>query len=128
MKRYLVLTVLVCLCCFGFKQQQSCKKFRNGTFRIPNKPRDYIITRKGAVQFEQLEGDTQQDKFLVKWLSDCVYTLTPSDEYLVRNPRFNKNSTLTVTITSVTDTSYMQTTTSNFSEGKSSSEVLLIKN
>lgn len=66
MKICITVILLLNALLLGLKEQPDCKKFKNGTYRILDTPRNYIINRQGANQYERLEGDTVRWHFLVK--------------------------------------------------------------
>lgn len=110
-------------------QTMDCKKFKEGTFKTL--PQDGVpettIVRKGNLQKEKTQGKKGSSELTVKWIDDCTYTLTPTEKTLKKSPALPKNMVLTVTITEVREHSYLQTTTSNFSDFKLTFEIFKIK-
>jgi len=109
-----------------FGQSKDCSKFKNGTFKlVDSKLENYIIVRKGKHQTESYAD--KKMKFIVKWIDDCTYTLTPTKKTMRKNPNLPKDGVLTVTIIEVKEISYIQTSTSNFSTEALTKEMIKIK-
>lgn len=130
MKNYMKLTIVFLFLFFCkeniFAQSMDCSKFKDGTYKIvgdDTKP-TIIIVRKGKQQIEREENSKEYSEFKVKWVSDCVYTLTPTKATQKQMPYLPKNATITVTINEVKENSYIQTSTSNFADFKIKSEVV----
>lgn len=103
----------------------ECKKFREGTYKIIyNEEKTFHIERQGNIQSEVIVGDTDTSFYIVEWISDCTYTLTPTERTLKEHPIEGEDPLITVEITAVRDNSYMQTTTANFTDFVFSGEVI----
>lgn len=90
--------------------QDSCAKFRTGTFKVtdPKSKQVCIITRTGDTQTEKMEESDDVYDFDVKWLDDCTYVVTPTPASVAKNKELLKAGTMTVTMTKVKDSSYVQ--------------------
>lgn len=77
-------------CNLGIAQIKDCKKFKNGTFKLvdKNSGTTYIIKRKGDIQYEEIEGNSKQLSFHIKWIDDCKYTVLPTKETIDYDARF----------------------------------------
>lgn len=119
---------IITLVQYSYGQNIDCKKFINGSFKIVNaETRTSFITRYGDRQSEITEGNKDSTTFIVKWIDDCTYTLTPTKETLKLYPSLPENATLTVTIIETRNNSYVQTSTSNFYEMTVTNEVIKIR-
>ena len=108
MKNLVTGCLLLSLFALACNQPLDCKQFRNGTFNIVVK--DYVSTvvRNGDQQIELAkrninERDTiERDTFKVKWINDCQYTLTPTQDCIKRNhiPRPDAVTTVDIVNTS----------------------------
>ncbi len=108
-----------------FGQTPDCSKFKNGTFLLVGyDEKNYRIVRNGKHQTESFKDLTFE--FTVKWIDDCTYTVTPTKETIEQNPDFPKDGFITVKITEVKENSYIQSSTSNFSEEVLKSEMVKI--
>jgi hypothetical protein len=101
---------LLLLPVFGYSQNVSCSKFREGTFRLtdPTTKKVCIITRKNDIQTEKMEDAAEIYDFTIKWLDDCTYTINPTPATAARKQDILKAGTMTVKIIKVTDSSYTQ--------------------
>jgi hypothetical protein len=108
-------------------QSMDCTKFRNGTFKMVNDGTTTIIERNGNKQLEFYNGSKAPTSLIVNWVDDCTYTLKPTEETLKKLPGIPKEALLTVKIIKVSNNTYIQTSTSNFSELVLTSEVIKIK-
>lgn len=124
---FIIFFITLSTCLFG--QKMDCKKFKDGTFKTL--PKDDIpettIVRKGEIQKEKTQGKRGASEWIVNWIDDCIYTLTPTEKTLKKSPHLPKNIVLTVTITEVKEHSYMQTTSSNVFDLKMTFEIFKIK-
>lgn len=130
LKTNIQLLVLLLLSLSGFSQAKDCGKYREGKFRLtdPKTKQVSIITRKNDVQTEKMEEDEEIYDFNVKWLNDCTYTLTPTAATAARNKKVTSIGTMTVTISQVKDSSYIQTVkVANYPKFKRTDEMFLIK-
>jgi hypothetical protein len=127
-KTYALLLGLIILSLYSYGQQPDCKKFRNGIFKMADKEMPtLIIQRKGNKQIEIKEGKKDGPEYTVKWLDDCTYTLKPTKKTLkLYYPSLPNSATLTVRIIEVKANSYIQKSTSNFSDLEMTSEVVKI--
>jgi hypothetical protein len=91
--------------------QEGCAKFRTGIFKVtdPKSKQVCIITRSGDTQIEKMEESDDTYDFDVKWLDDCTYTVTPTPGSVAKNKDLSKAGTMTVTMSKVRDSSYVQT-------------------
>ena len=82
MKKLFFTVVMITLFTTFSNAQLDCRKFRNGKFKLVDKELNttYLITRKGAIQEEQIEGKEGIFTFDVVWTSDCTYVLHPTKE------------------------------------------------
>ena len=95
LKRYIPLLLLLFLGKGLDAQHLTCADFRSGSFLIKDEERETRVTRRDHMQIElSAKGPSY---FEVEWLSDCSYTLTPSDETLLET-----YGVLTVEIVSIT--------------------------
>jgi hypothetical protein len=117
------------LSCAPRPQPLNCKQFRNGKFKSEVDGRTYVVERSGSNQKEYFINtkDSLTAYLTVKWLDDCTYTLTPSEETLKKTPKIPKNAMLTVSITNTTSNSYTQTSTLNFNNSTTSSLFIKIQ-
>ena len=111
----LILPVLALLFC-SMTSPTDCSRFRNGKFRSSINGAPYFIERKGDFQREYVLGspDSAMLTFHVKWISDCTYTVDPTDETRKKIPQLPKDAILTSEIISTTDSTYTTRSTSNF--------------
>ena len=112
--------IVLAIFLLGFLQHPKsldCSAFKNGKFRSKLSGRDYVIERFGAIQKEYFvnTGDTTVEVLKVKWLDDCTYTLTPTEETRIKS-MVPKGAVVTVSIISTTANSYTQTSKANFSK------------
>lgn len=96
----------------GFSQD-SCKKFKNGTFKLtdPKSKQVCIITRNGNKQTEKMAESEEAYDFDIVWVDDCTYTVTPTAATAARNKEVLKTGTMTVKIIKAQDKSYTQSIT-----------------
>ncbi|MES2730369.1 MAG: hypothetical protein V4714_01430 [Bacteroidota bacterium] len=127
MKHLFLLIIISFATLNTFAQDLSCKKFRNGTFKLMNENRITIIKRAGSEQLEYFNGSKTPTSYSVSWLDDCTYVLRPKAEVFKKYPGMPKDAALTVKIIKTTANSYTQTTTSNFSDNVLTGEVIRIK-
>ena len=118
-----------CLSSSLIGQSLNCKKFKNGTFKIPadSVAGETTIIRKGDKQTETIDKVDGSFEFIVKWLDDCTYTLTPTEKTFRWYPTLPKNAFLTVNIIEVKENSFLQTSSSNFDKKVQTFEVFKIK-
>lgn len=128
-KLFPVIILFLGSCLSAIAQGPDCKKFKDGSFKIEAKEGvpEVIIVRKGKKQLEKVTGSTQEAEFVVTWINDCTYTLIPTEKTLAMYPSIPKNGVLTVKITEVKPKSYVQTSSSNFTEIVYTSEVIKIE-
>jgi len=97
-----------------FAQSSDCNQFKNGMFKTTYKGITDIIKRSGSDQIEYFQGSSDKpDHYIVKWLDDCTYTLTPDSSTLAENKDIPRNIVFTVRITNPIKDSYTQTMTDN---------------
>ncbi|MEN9335975.1 MAG: hypothetical protein RLZZ500_962 [Bacteroidota bacterium] len=60
--------------------QKNCNNYHNGKFKLVDASSNvtYIIERKGSLQTESIVGTTDKLDFIVNWIDDCTYSLTPT--------------------------------------------------
>lgn len=90
--------------------QTDCSKFRSGTFKFtdPDSKKVCIINRDGDTQTERVENSDEVYEFSVTWTDSCTYTISPTSSTIQKKPEVLKLGTMTVKITPVTDTTYVQ--------------------
>jgi hypothetical protein len=111
----------------AFGQTLNCSSFRDGKFKIVAPAiGTYIIERKGEIQTEASDKDPNIYSYLIKWIDDCTYTLTPTKETLKLDPTLPENVVLTVKIIETRPNSYLQTTTSNYANRELTCELIRI--
>jgi len=98
-----------------FAQSPDCKQFKNGTFETSYRSKTTIIKRSDSSQVEYVKNSRIAVSFVVKWVDDCTYTLKPNQDYFNEFVDLPRNMLLTVSMSRLTENSYMQTTTSNYS-------------
>jgi hypothetical protein len=108
MKKLYSLTLLL-LTAAGYSQA-NCAKFRNGTFKFtdPESKKICIIKRDGDTQTERVENADEVYEFSVTWTDSCSYNITPTSSTIQKKPDVLKLGTMTVKITPVTDSTYVQ--------------------
>ena len=113
----------------SFGQTPTCSKFKDGKFKIAatSYSKEMYINRKGDKQKESVEGEEGFTEYIVKWIDNCTYTLTPTAKTYLKFPKLPENAVLTVKIIEVKDHSYIQTSTANFADYAATSEVIKIK-
>lgn len=119
------LSILLTLAISACSAPQDCQKFRNGKFKMIFNGHTTIITRSGNIQIERREG--VENTLNVKWADDCTYILTPTKEMLKKSPETPKDAFVKVEITKVNKDSYVQSSTSNFSDKVLTAEIFRIK-
>jgi hypothetical protein len=128
MKRITGFIVLILLLSITVQAQSpNCKAFRNGIFTSIFEGNTDSIKREGALQLEYFNGAKDPDRFFVKWLDDCTYTLTPYPEVFEKNKNLPANVVFTVKILNTTKNSYTQTTSINVSTYTVTCEMIKIK-
>lgn len=130
MRQLLIVSFFFMIGIFSVSGQATlnCKKFRNGTFKIEASAtsKETRIVRKGDQQIETTKDVEGHSEFIVKWLNDCTYTLTPTKKTRERFPHLPADAFLTVKIIQVKENSYIQTSSSNFSDYVLTSEVFRV--
>ncbi len=110
-----------------FAQNPGCKKFKNGKFVIKNAEYgNFYIERKGNTQIEYSDFSRTKLKFKVKWVKDCIYTLTLKK--ILENPDneiLPENMILTVKIIETKENSYIQQSSSNLFSETQESEIFV---
>lgn len=114
---------------FTFSQTLDCSRFKDGTFQIKgnNTTPTTTLQRIGNKQLEWAEGDDNKMEFDVEWLSSCSYVLSPSDKTSKEIPGLTQNMKIKVQILEIKTHSYIQESSSNFSEMVLKSEVHELK-
>ena len=118
---FIILPLLITAC----SSPSDCQKFRNGKFKMIFDGHTTIITRSGNTQIERREG--VESTLNVKWANDCTYILTPTKETLKKLPEIPKDAFVKVEIRKVNEDSYVQSSTSSFSDKVLSAEIFRIK-
>lgn len=116
---FLALTMNAC------SQPEDCQKFRNGNFKMTFHGHTIIIKRHEGIQTETT--DFSHKTLYVEWVDDCTYILRPTEETIRNSPKRPKGAFVKVEITKVNDNSYMQTSTTNFSDDVLTAEIFRIK-
>ncbi len=120
--------IIMTLSSYLYGQNLECNRFKNGSFKIiDSETGTSFIERNGARQSEITEGKKDSTTFIVKWIDDCTYTLTPTKETLNKYQSLPDNATLTVRIIETQANSYTQISTSNFSDIKATNEVIKVQ-
>jgi hypothetical protein len=111
-----------------FAQNMDCQEYRNGSFKITDeKYGSTIIERKGDNQIEYNKQAKIKIELQVNWVENCKFTLTLNQ--ILENPNdiwFPENATFTVEIIETKEDSYIQRTTSTFSEIVSVTEAIKV--
>jgi hypothetical protein len=120
MKNYVIWgSILLSLCITVNAQTTRCNDFHNGKFVLRGEDTELIsrIERNDSLQVETVKLDTNVIRviYIVKWIDNCVYTLTPMPEVFETHPDLPRNTFFTVRIRTKDEESYWQETTSNFS-------------
>ena len=101
-----------------FAQNMDCQEYRNGSFKITDeKYGSTIIERKGDNQIEYNKQAQIKIELQVNCVENCKFTLTLNQ--ILENPSdiwFPEHATFTVEIIETKADSYIQRTTSTFSE------------
>lgn len=106
-------------------QNLTCNDFKNGKFELINKEiGNSIIIRKGNKQQEKMLNEKRFTTYRVQWIDDCTYMLTLTRKTKRKYPELPKNACLTVKIISTSKNSYIQTSTSNFSDMELTNEMI----
>ena len=110
-------------------QKINCEKYLNGTFKIHGDSisPETIIIRNGTYQKETTDKVEGYSEFIVNWINNCTYTLSPTEITFKRFPGLPKNALLTVQIIEIKENSYVQISSANFSEMRMTSEVFKIE-
>jgi hypothetical protein len=124
MKRILLTSIIIIIFIGLHAQSSSCAKFKNGVFKSTFNGITIIVKRAGSNQIEHAVNSKDTVSFVVKWIDDCSYTLTPTKDDLIKYPKMPKNTVLTVKMVSKSESSYTQTTTTNFSNQIITSEMI----
>jgi hypothetical protein len=129
LKKILIVSYLLVLSAIPinfYGQTMNCSKFRDGIFMYADKKMgNYTIKRDGKYQIEIYQN--KKYKFIVNWVDDCTYTLTPTKKTYKENPRFTEIGVLTVQIIEVRENSYVQTSKSQFLDRKLTDEIIKIR-
>ena len=115
MKKQLVLLFFLLISSLSHAQSLTCNQFKNGTFETSYRGKTTIIKRSDSTQVEYVKNSRIVVSFVVKWVDDCTYTLQPNQDYFNEFVDLPRNMILTVSMSKLTENSYMQTTTSNYS-------------
>jgi len=111
-----------------YKQPTGCVKFKNGVFKLSDKELgESLIVRDGNNQIEININSNDTAFFEVNWIDDCTYTLTPTQETFKKFNYLPANAKMIVRILQTTDTSYVQTTSSNFNKIKITNQIIKIE-
>jgi hypothetical protein len=130
MTKKITILFLLLATAYGYSQKADCTVFKNGTFKVtdPATKKVCIITRDGDIQTEKMEDAAEIYDFEIKWLDDCTYTVNPTPATAARNKDVLKAGTMTVKITKVKDSSYVQRiTVANNPKFRRIDEVFLVK-
>lgn len=111
-----------------YKQPAGCNNFKNGMFKLTDKKvGTSLIIRNGNSQIEININSRDTAFFEINWIDDCTYTLTPSQVTFKKYNYLPANAKMLVRILQTTDTSYVQTTSSNFYKTKVTNEIIRIE-
>ena len=126
------ITIICCLLLSSYigYSQVGCAQYRNGKFKVtdPKSQKVCIITREGDTQTEKMEESEEVYDFDIKWLDDCTYIVTPTPATIARNKDVLKAGTMTVKISKVKDSSYVQNiTVANYPKFKRVDTVFLVE-
>lgn len=112
MKNIITSLLVLLLPMFGFSQN-DCTKFKTGSFKVtdPATKKVCLITRDGDTQTEKMQDAEEIYDFDIVWIDDCTYTVSPTAATAARNKEVLKSGTMTVKITKVKDSSYVQRVT-----------------
>ena len=86
-----------------------------------------IINIRGNIQIEKVVNEKTKYKFIVKWIDSCTYTLTPTKKTCKEFPNLPQNTILIVKFIQINENSYIETTSSNTSDFKDTSEIFKIE-
>ncbi|MBS1774399.1 MAG: hypothetical protein JST82_16195 [Bacteroidetes bacterium] len=121
---FLLFLLLTVNTSYSDDQHVSCGMFTNGKFKIIDKFNNtWIIHRNDDRQTEVMKGKRDTAVFIVKWINQCTYTLTPTAETFKVMPDLPSNAVFTTTIIEAKKDSYVQTTTVNFADFQLTCEV-----
>ena len=130
MKLSIIITILLATSNI-FGQDLNCQKFKNGEFKIlgDSITDECILIRKGDLQIEYYkeEGVSGALEFIVHWVNDCTYTLTPTEKTLQHYGDLPKSAMLTIEILEVKENSYFQKSTINWGDFELTKEVFKVK-
>jgi hypothetical protein len=129
---YKITILLFLLLCPVFMfAQTDCSKFKEGTYKVtdPASKKVSIITRKGNIQTEKMEESEEVYDFDIVWIDDCTYTVSPTPATAARLKDVNKTGTMTVQVTKVKDSTYVQRIrVANSPKFRRADTVYLVKN
>jgi hypothetical protein len=107
-------------------QTKNCAKFKNGKFKMLFKGITILIERNGNYQREEAVELKKTVSYKVTWIDDCHYTLTPFPDAKARL-KTPKSLIISVSIDRLTDSSYFQTSTENYSNLILKGEIVKLK-
>lgn len=78
--RSLLFSFLFILLSSSLMAQKDCNAYHNGKFKLVDaaSKTTYLIERKGKLQTESIVGTSDKLDFIVNWIDDCTYSLTPT--------------------------------------------------
>lgn len=125
-----ILALLLLMTSFNITAQDSdCERFKNGRYTIPKDAvsKELVIVREGNLQTENFKGEDNSLEFIVNWIDDCTYTLTPTEKTFLYYTDLPKDAVLTVKIIETKEKSYIMTSSFNFSEKELTMEAVQIE-
>jgi len=104
----------------------DCKKLRTGKFRSLIDGKTTIMERTPTTETDYLDGNVVSAIYTVKWLNDCTYTLTPTEQTVKLHPEIRKGAVFTVEIVLKNTNSYTTVVSANYTKVKNNIEVYKI--
>ncbi len=105
----------------------DCKTLRTGTFKSIIQGKTTIMERTATTETDYLDGNVVSAIYAVKWLNDCTYTLTPTEQTIKLHPEMKKGSIFTVEIVLKNTNSYTTIVSANYAKAKNNVEVYKVK-
>jgi len=105
----------------------DCKPLRTGTFKSIVQGKTTIMERTATTETDYLDGGVIAAIYNIKWINDCTYTLTPTEQTIKLHPEIKKGAVFTVETAMKNTNSYTQVVSVNYSKAKTNVEVYKIK-
>jgi hypothetical protein len=105
----------------------DCKTLRTGTFKSIIQGKTTIMERTATTETDYLDGNVVSAIYAVKWLNDCTYTLTPTEQTIKLHPEIKKGTIFTVEIVLKNTNSYTTIVSANYTKAKNNVEVYKVK-